>query len=318
MTVTNTATLPQLRGELFITEGGLETDLIFNHGLDLPDFASFPLVETEQGRATLTAYFQDYVDLARRHGRGVVFETPTWRASADWATRLGFSAERLDRVNRQSVRLLRALGSHNPDVPMVVSGNIGPRGDGYVVDDAMTVNQAAAYHGLQIASFAEADMVAFLTATYSAEAAGVAIAAREAGMPCAISFTVETDGRLPSGQPLADAIIEVDQQTGDAPAYYMVNCAHPTHFDHLFDSPGPWNRIRGIRSNASALSHEELDNAEELDRGDEAELASGLAKLAEQLPRLAVVGGCCGTDLAHIERISTALSQTGTTATRRR
>lgn len=312
MTRNNTsATLPQLRGELFLTEAGLETDLIFNHGLDLPDFASFPLVESEEGRATLTAYFQDFVDLARRHGRGVVFETPTWRANPDWATRLGYSAERLDRVNRQAVKLLRDLGSHNPDVPVVVSGNIGPRGDGYVVDDAMTVNQAAAYHGPQIASFSEADMVALLTATYSAEAAGVAIAAKEAGKPSAISFTVETDGRLPSGQTLADAIVEVDQRTGDAPAYYMVNCAHPTHFDHLFDDSGPWYRLRGIRSNASALSHEELDNAEELDRGDEVALAGGLAKLADRLPRLAVVGGCCGTDLAHIEHISTALAPTG-------
>lgn len=302
--------LPQLNGRIFLSEAGLETDLIFHHGIDLPEFAAFPLVETDDGRTVLTDYFQSVIDLARRDDTGVVFETPTWRASADWGVRLGYSAERLDRVNRDAVALFQSLRTANADVPMVISGNIGPRGDGYVVDEAMTPNEAAAYHGAQIRSLAQAgaDLVSALTLNYSDEATGIVMAAREAEIPAVVAFTVEIDGRLPSGQALADAIDEVDRATEEAAAYFMVNCAHPTHFGHVFTEPGPWHRIRGIRANASRMSHEELDNCTELDRGDEVELAGGYVALRDVLPNLAVVGGCCGTDLAHLDRISAAIA----------
>lgn len=310
--------LPQLNGQVFLSEGGLETDLIFQHGIDLPDFASFPLLETEHGRKTLTDYFQAVIDIARRAGTGTVLETPTWRANPDWGTRLGYSADRLDRVNHDAVDFLRTLGSDNPDVPVVVSGNLGPRGDGYVTDEAMSPNQSASYHGEQIRSFAaaRADLVSALTINYVEEAIGIVVAANESDIPAVISFTVETDGDLPSGQPLGAAINEVDEATGGGPAYFMVNCAHPTHFTSVLADTGPWRRVRGIRANASRMSHEQLDNAEELDRGNEAELATGYLALSDLLPGLAVVGGCCGTDLKHLEAISVALHHSTAGSTR--
>lgn len=308
---TQTQQLPQLAGTIFLSEGGLETDLIFNQGIDLPDFASFPLLEAESGRRTLTDYFQSIIDLARRDQRGIVFETATWRANPDWGLGLGYSIEQLDTLNRDAVALLLELRAANPDMEVVISGSLGPRGDGYAIADAMTAEAAADYHGPQITSLAAggADLVSALTINYADEAIGIVTAAQAIGIPVVISFTVETNGALPSGQSLAAAIDEVDMATGDAAAYFMVNCAHPTHFADVFDASGPWHRVRGIRANASSMSHEELDNSTELDRGDENDLAARYANLAGRLPALAVVGGCCGTDLAHLELISGALGR---------
>jgi S-methylmethionine-dependent homocysteine/selenocysteine methylase len=302
--------LPQLERGIFLTDAGLETDLIFNHGIELAEFASFPLVETADGRQVLNAYYQAFVDVARRDDTGVVLETPTWRANPDWGSRLGYSAEQLDRINVASVDLLRALATGNPDVPVVVSGNLGPRGDGYAVDQTMTPDEAAAYHQPQIASFAAAgvDLVTALTMTHVEEAEGIVAAAIAHDVPVVISFTVETDGVLPSGTGLADAISRVDDATEEGPAYYMINCAHPDHFNQVLSDRGPWHRVRGIRANASRASHDELDNATELDRGDETELAEAYVALRAQLPELAVVGGCCGTDIRHVDAISSAFT----------
>lgn len=298
--------LPQLSGKIFLTEAGLETELVFLRGIDLPDFASFPLLDTDEGRSTLQDYYQQVIDLARTAGTGAVLETPTWRANPDWGPGLGYSTQRLDEVNRDGVRMLDELRFENPDVKIVVSGNIGPRGDGYEVGEEMSAREAAAYHRAQIDSFvaAGADQVSALTLGYTAEAIGIVDAAKDADIASTIGFTVETDGALPSGKPLGEAIAEVDRATDEAAAYFMVNCAHPTHFAEVFSAPGPWDRIRAIRANASRMSHEELDNSEELDRGDEAELAAGYHMLMAGLPKLAVVGGCCGTDISHLQAIS--------------
>lgn len=300
------AALPQLGGRTFISEAGFETDLVFHHGIDLPHFATFPLLESADHRATIRTYFQSVIDLARRDDTGVVIETATWRASSDWGALLGYDADALDRANHDAVDFFVELREANSDVPVVISGNMGPRGDGYAIANAMSASQAANYHQPQVRSLAHAgaDLVSAFTLNYAAEATGIVLAAIREDVPVVISFTLETDGRLPSGQTLASAIEEVDAATDGAAAYFMVNCAHPTHFGHILDSPGPWDRIRGIRANASTMSHEELDNAVELDRGDPAALVGGYASIAERLPHLAVVGGCCGTDLAHLDRIS--------------
>lgn len=302
--------LPQLDGRVFLTDAGLETTLIFIEGHELADFASFPLLETDTGVAALRRCYDAYVDVARRDGRGIVLETPTWRANPDWGSRLGYGPGDLDRINRAAVRFIRSLRRDDSDVEIVISGNLGPRGDGYVTGDTMTAGEAADYHGPQVRSFAaaEANLVTALTLTYTDEAIGIARAASEADIASVISFTVETDGALPSGQPLAEAINHVDDTTERAPAYYMVNCAHPTHFEDVFAADGPWERVRGIRANASSMNHEELDNAEELDRGDEAALAGQYRTLQELLPGLAVVGGCCGTDHHHIGAISATVT----------
>ena len=305
------AQLPQLSGETFITDGGMETTLIFNEGIALPDFASFILLEDPTGVDVLRAYYTSYLEIAAKHGVGIVLDTPTWRANPDWGDRLGYSAAELADVDRRGVALLEELRATADGVThVIISGCIGPRGDGYRVDNEMTAEEAQRYHELQVATFGDtaADLVSALTLTYAAEAVGVARAAQNAGIPSVISFTVETDGRLPNGQSLREAIEEVDDQTQGAVAYFMINCAHPTHFAHVLEG-GDWRgRIRGLRANASEKSHAELDEAEELDSGDPAALARHYRELQTRLPSLTVVGGCCGTDHRHVAEICTAVA----------
>ena len=301
-------TLPQLTAQPYVTDGGLETTLLFHEQIDLPDFAAFPLLDNEDGRAALRRYFAPYVEIARRAGTGIVLDTPTWRASLDWGARLGYDADALADVNRRAVRFVADIAAGHGDVPAVLDGVIGPRGDGYVVGTAMSADESAAYHALQAREFAAAgaDMVTAVTMTYTAEATGIVRAAEAAGLPVVVSFTVETDGRLPSGEVLGEAIETVDRETDGVAAYFMVNCAHPTHFADVLE--GPWtDRIRGVRANASKMSHAELDEAEELDIGDIAELAEDYTTLRRRLPALAVLGGCCGTDHRHIDAVASAI-----------
>ena len=302
--------LPQLGTDLFLTDGGLETTLIFHDGLELPSFAAFVLLASDAGTDALRGYFRRHASVARERGLGFVLESPTWRANPDWAARLGWSPEALDEANRNAVALMHELRAElaAPGAPMVVSGCIGPRGDGYDPGRAMSYDEAQGYHGRQIGVLAGAgvDLVTAITMTNVPEAVGVARAARAAGVPSAISFTVETDGRLPSGATLREAIADVDTATGASPAYYMVNCAHPTHFAAELAAGAAWaRRIRGLRANASCLSHAELDNATELDSGDPVDLARRYADLLRRQPQITVLGGCCGTDHRHIEEMAT-------------
>jgi S-methylmethionine-dependent homocysteine/selenocysteine methylase len=302
------APLSQLDGRTFITDAGMETVLIYRDGLELPEFASFVLLDDPAGIEALRSYYGEYVAIAERHGFGIVLDTPTWRANPDWGARLGYSAEGLDDVNRRGVALLEEVReAAGNGVDVLISGCIGPRGDGYVVGEVMSAKEAQEYHSAQVATFAStnSDLVSALTLNYASEAVGIARAAAEAGIPSVISFTVETDGRLPSGQELRDALAEVDEATGGAPAYYMVNCAHPTHFEDVL-AGGGLDRVRGLRANASTKSHAELDEAEELDQGDPDDLAERYRGLRPLLPNLTVVGGCCGTDERHIEAICAA------------
>jgi S-methylmethionine-dependent homocysteine/selenocysteine methylase len=289
-----------------ITDGGMETTLIFKQGFDLPDFASFVLLDDPARRDALRAYYRSYIDIAEARGVGIIIDTPTWRANPDWGERLGYDPEALAEVNRRAVALLEELRSP----PVVISGCIGPRGDGYRVDAAMSAEDAEAYHAPQVETFSEttADLVSALTLTYADEATGIVRAAAAREVPVVISFTVETDGRLPSGQALGEAIEQVDSETDGAAAYFMVNCAHPTHFADALE-PGPWlERLQGVRANASKKSHAELDEAEELDEGDPDELAARYRELRDRLPGLSVVGGCCGTDHRHVEAVCAAVT----------
>ena len=294
--------LPQLQGEVTITDGGMETTLIFHHGVDLPHFASFDLLKNEAGRQLLRDYYASYVDLARELEVGLLLDTPTWRANRDWGAKLGYSEEELEQVNRDGVRLVEDLRT-DEGPPIVVSGCIGPRGDGYQASSRMTSDEATEYHTPQAETLASsgADMLSALTMTYAEEPIGVVHAAAATGLPVSISFTVETDGRLPSGQSLRDAIEHVDAETDGTTAYFMINCAHPTHFADAIEAGEPWvDRIGGLRANASAKSHAELDESTELDDGDPAELGDLYAALRPSLPRVTVVGGCCGTDHRHV------------------
>jgi S-methylmethionine-dependent homocysteine/selenocysteine methylase len=290
-----------------ITDGGLETSLIFHDGFELPHFAAFVLLDDDRGVQALRDYYAPYVEIASEHQLGALLDTPTWRASPDWGDLLGYSPERLGDVNRRAVALLREIADNDPAI--TVSGCVGPRGDGYRADRRMSGPEAEEYHALQIEALASAgaDMVTALTLTYVDEAVGVVRAAQAAGVPVAISFTVETDGRLPSGGTLGDAIAAVDDETAGAPAYFMINCAHPTHFADALADGGAWvERIRGLRANASTKSHAELDDADELDEGDPLALAESYRDLIARLPQLTLLGGCCGTDHRHIRAICEA------------
>jgi S-methylmethionine-dependent homocysteine/selenocysteine methylase len=301
------SSLPQLDGGMFITDGGMETVLIFQQGIELPEFAAFVLLDDPAGAEALRAYYRTYIEIARAREVGIVVDTPTWRANPDWGQRLGYGSDALADVNRRGVALLEEL--RTPGV--VISGCIGPRGDGYRIDSTMSAGEAERYHAPQVHVLARAgvDLVSALTLTYAGEAIGIVRAASVAEIPVVISFTVETDGRLPSGQALGEAIEQVDAGTGGAAAYFMVNCAHPTHFAGVLE-PAPWiDRLRGLRANASKKSHAELDDAEELDEGDPAELAAAYSELRERLPRLNVVGGCCGTDHRHVDAICAAVTR---------
>jgi S-methylmethionine-dependent homocysteine/selenocysteine methylase len=300
--------LTQVGAGLFMTDGGLETTLIFHEGLDLPEFAAVDLLRSERGTVALRDYYTRYAELAGELGVGFVLESPTWRASPDWARRLGYSAAELGELNRRAIALMDEIRDRyeTPEAAFVISGCIGPQGDGYNPEELLTADAAETYHSTQIATFADtsADLVSAITMTYAAEAVGIVRAASKHGLPAAISFTVETDGRLPSGQALGSAIEQVDEETEHRAAYFMINCAHPTHFEHLLAQEAPWvERVRGLRANASTKSHAELDEAEALDDGDPEDLARRHGELRPALPNLRVVGGCCGTDHRHVEAI---------------
>ena len=304
--------LSQMRGDFFLTDGGIETTLIFLEGQDLPHFAAFLLFRTPEGEGILRKYFRTYAELARKYRSGLLLETATWRASADWGDRLGYTSVALAEANQQSVRLLEEVRDEyeTPRTPIVISGCVGPRGDGYVPSNTMSDQQAEDYHSLQVETFAgtAADLVTAITMNYAEEAVGLARAARNATLPVVIFFTVETDGKLPTGQSLGDAIQQVDDATSGYPAYFMINCAHPTHFSSVVGGDEPWlERIRGLRANASTMSHAALNEAPELDAGNPAELGRDYAALkTQQLKSLNVFGGCCGTDHRHIEQIALA------------
>lgn len=308
--------LPQLDGGLFLSDGGLETTLIFHEGFDLPMFEAFTLLESDTGHTVLRAYYDRYVPIAAGHGGGFVLETPTWRANPDWGAKLGYDRSRLADVNRTATELMHQIREAHETArfPIVISGCIGPRGDGYDPGTLMSPAEAEAYHAWQIGVFDDAgvDLVAAFTLTNIAEAIGVARAAKSSSIPSVISFTLETDGRLPTGHSLAEAIETVDAETGGSPTYYMINCAHPTHFEATLMGDAAWtSRLRGLRANASRRSHAELDNATELDAGDPAELGAQYAEILHRFPQINVVGGCCGTDHRHVECISAALKAAG-------
>ncbi len=299
--------------QLFIGDGGLETTLIFREGFELPEFAAFPLLRDEGGRDALRRYYREFIGTARDHDLGFTLDTPTWRASEAWGARLGYSTADLADVNREAVELAQELraGEEGPRAPIAICGTLGPQGDGYHPDAFLSAAEAVRYHLPQVGTFAAAavDMVAAYTLCYAEEATGIVRAAGIAGVPVSISFTVETDGRLPSGESLGTAIERVDAETGGAAAYFMVNCAHPSHLAGALEGAGAWiDRLAGFRPNASRKSHAELDEADTLDEGDPTELGAELAGLAPSLPALRVVGGCCGTDRRHVAAICDALA----------
>jgi len=300
--------LPQQTKTTFMTDGGLETDLIFNKGIDLPEFAAFDLLKNEEGKEVLSRYYLNYLNISKQKCSGFILEAPTYRANPDWALKIGYSLDSLDAMNRTAVNEMEKIRNNheNENFKIAISVCLGPRGDGYSPETKMSVETAEEYHSFQIKTVADtnADLVSALTMNYNEEAIGIVNAAKKNNIPVVISYTVETDGKLPSGESLEDAITSLDKITNNYVSYFMINCAHPDHFADVLDPDSNWtNRIKGIRANASCKSHAELDESVTLDVGDKEELARGYQQLKTLLPNLNILGGCCGTDHTHMEEI---------------
>ncbi|MDH4109260.1 MAG: homocysteine S-methyltransferase family protein [Gammaproteobacteria bacterium] len=302
--------LPQLSGDLFLADAGIETDLMFNHGIEIREFAAHTLLPDESGRQAMADYFRAFLSLARDAGAGFILDSQTWKAHPHWARSLGATVEELRDANRESIDFIAGLRREfaSNARPIVLAGIIGPRGDAYAPELAVAAREAERYHATQVGWLAEtdADFIAGVTFTQSDEAIGLVRAARAAGMPVVISFTVETDGCLPSGQALGEAIRAVDDATDAAAAYFGVNCAHPDHFFHVLEDADWARRLRSLRCNASRRSHAELDRSDTLDAGNPRELGRQYADILDRLPWVNVVGGCCGTDLRHVTAIARA------------
>ena len=305
--------LPQLSGDLFLADAGLETDLIFNHGIDISEFAAHTLLPRPAEREVMANYFGDFLSLAKQYDAGFILDSQTWKAHRHWAEDLGATEQELRKANEDSIAFIAGIRDAFPDnaKPIVLSGVVGPTSDAYAPEDRVGAKKAEQYHAQQLGWLAETevDMVWGATFPRTDEAVGLVRAAQSLELPVVISFTVETDGRLPTGRPLGDAIQMVDDATGGAAAYFMVNCAHPDHFFHVFDGSDWTRRIRGLRCNASRLSHAELDACEVLDDGDPEDFGRQYRNILQRMPWLNIFGGCCGSDLRHVTQIARAISQ---------
>ena len=306
------AALPQLGEGIFVSYTGMETDLIFNRGIDLPGFASYPLLETKEGREMLYGYYAQLIDIARQKGVGVFLESATWVANRDRGAAIGYSPEALKEFNIAAIDLIARVREEEGDLPTLLSAQMGPRGDGYAPTERMTIYEAEVYHAEQMETISKtkADLLSAFTLCYPEEAIGIVRAGERFGMPVAIGFTVETDGSLPIGMPLDEAIKTVEDATDGGAAYFLINCAHPDHFSEVLKDEQWMERIIGVVANASRLSHAELDVAEELDDGDPLELGELFRNLRQRFPHLTIVGGCCGTDIRHIEAIAENVTST--------
>jgi S-methylmethionine-dependent homocysteine/selenocysteine methylase len=304
--------LPQMTGEIFLTDAGLETDLIFNKDIEIREFAAHTLLPEDKGRAALEDYLKGFLELADKTGTGIILDSPTWKAHMHWAQDLDATEGDLQSANQEAVDMIASLRKDfsNNTKPIVLNGVVGPRGDAYAPDQLLSVVESRNYHAQQLSWLAKTavDMVTALTFTQADEATGFVLAAKDVSLPCVVSFTVETDGNLPTGQSMASAIEQVDKNSDGYAAYFMINCAHPDHFSHLLGDE-PWaRRIRGIRCNASRMSHAELDECETLDDGNPHEFGSQYRQIKETMPWLNVFGGCCGSDLRHVTEIANSVT----------
>jgi S-methylmethionine-dependent homocysteine/selenocysteine methylase len=303
--------LPQLSGDYYLTDAGIETDLMFNHGIEIREFAAHTLLQDDVGRAAVADYLRGYLNLAGSRNAGLILDSQTWKAHMHWAADLAATESELKSANEDSIHLISTLRDEfaSNACPIVLNAVIGPRGDAYAPEVDLAVDEAVAYHSQQLGWLAntDVDMVTALTFTQASEAAGAVIAATRLGLPIVVSFTVETDGNLPGGQALGDAIEQVEGLTNSAAAYFMINCAHPDHFMHVLGD-GQWmQRVRGIRCNASCKSHAELDESDTLDDGDPADLARQYQEIKTRMPWINVYGACCGADLRHVAAIADAV-----------
>jgi len=311
---TQRSALPNETNRLFLTDGGTETWLIHKRGLELPYFSSFHLLNDARATEEIRSYYRSFADIAVEHGTAFIFDSLTYRASTDWGELLGYSAGALAEMNLMALELYREVAHESglADSDAIISGCIGPKGDAYEQNAALAADGAQEYHQVQVDTFksGDVDIVTALSLSSSQEAIGIVRAAQAAGLQSAISFMVEKDHCLQSGESLQTAIETVDRATGAAAAYFMVNCAHPIDFGPAL-TDGKWvSRVHGIRANSSKQEHSLLNTLGHLDEGNPEELAGEYASLKSRYPDMNVFGGCCGTDFTHVRQISSALQST--------
>ncbi|WP_135501055.1 homocysteine S-methyltransferase family protein [Roseovarius aestuariivivens] len=306
--MTHARDLPQSQGRLMTCGGGFETWLQYVDGFELRHFCAFELIDDPRGRACLADYHRKLVEAAVANGVGVINEGLHYRASRDWGTLIGYSREALEEINIRGIEFYKDFAREykSEATPMLVGGVIGPRGDAYNVGRTPDEAEAEDYHAEQILTFkkAGADLVTAATFSSVAEATGLTRAAKAAGMPVVISFFVAKGGKLKGGETLEEAIAQVDAATDSAPAYYMINCTHPTEFMPGLDDGGWVRRLGGFMPNAVAMDTLDLCKLGHLEDGDPAELGGQMADLARRYPHINVWGGCCGTDGRHIGEIT--------------
>lgn len=290
---------------LYLTEGGQETELMYKHGHELPEFAMYPLLDDPKAVADLTDMYTRYLEVAATHGFVALMGGLDYRASPDWASKIGISAAGLADYQLRSIQFLRDMAQpFERDIPRVlIAGVIGPRGDAYGRDHTITADEAEEYHGVQVSTLREAgvDLVSAMTFNNIPEAIGVARAVAAAGLPLSMSFMVDSSGRLTTGPTLQEAVETVDAQAGDArPDFYGINCSHPVELQPALTS-GPWlERVRSLRPNASPAEKQALCQIGHLEAGDPKALAAQMQALSVRLPHVDIWGGCCGTWDDHL------------------
>lgn len=303
--------LPQLSDTIFLMPAGLETDLIYNQGFEIPGFATHILLKDPKGRNAIANYYRQYLALAREQNTGIVLGTQTWKAHMHWAGEQGATEEELHQANHESAAFIAGIRDEFSDIakPIVLDGIVGPRGDCYAPEEEIAAFEAEEYHAKQIGWLAETevDMITAATLNQTDEAIGIVRAAQAVDLPVVISFTLETDGNLQTGQSLADAIVAVDEATDSGAAYFMVNCTHPDHFAHLLEDRAWARRIKGVFCNASRKSHAELEASDTLDDGNPVEFGEQHKAMRDRSPWINVFGGCCGCDIRHVTEIAHAI-----------
>jgi S-methylmethionine-dependent homocysteine/selenocysteine methylase len=307
--MTTAKTFPlQREGQLFLTDGGIETEIMYKWGFELPHFAMYPLLDNPDAMSAVRAMYRRYLDVVAKHRLSALMGGLDYRASPDWGALLGYSPEALAEANLRSIAFLRELADeYADDIPQIlIAGYVGPRGDAYQTNRTITAAEAEDYHAVQLATLkaADVDLAWALTFNNIPEAIGVARAAARIGVPLAISFTLDTTSRLSSGPSLARAVETVETETDGAPAFYSLNCSHPVEFEPAL-TPGGWTeRVRGFRPNASRMDKIALCKLGHLEEGDPVELGRLMGTLARRYPHMDVWGGCCGTGDVHLDQIA--------------
>lgn len=295
-------------GELFLTEGGTETEVMFKWGFELPQFAMYPLLDNPEAVRVLQDMYRRYLAVAAKHRMSMLLGGLDYRASPDWGGLLGYSAEGLADMQHRSIEFLRDVArAHGSDVPRIlIGGLIGPRGDAYELNRTITADEAEEYHAVQLQTLraAQVEFACAMTFNNVEEAIGVTRAARRIGVPLIMSLSTEGGGNLASGPSIGEAITRIDSETGGGPACYALNCSHPEEFAHTLTDE-PWvQRLRGFRPNAAKMEKIALCKLGHLEEGDPQDLGRRMGALAERFPHMDVWGGCCGTGDVHLDEIA--------------